>query len=72
MSEKNYKRDIQRAAIVGKVANIHGVSKRFVRMVINDERKSEEVLNTYMALQEKISETENALLKAVKAAVPFN
>jgi uridine phosphorylase len=72
MSEKIYKRDIGRAAIVAKVANIHGVSKRFVRMVINDERKSEQVMNTYMALQETLSETENLLLKAVKEAVPFN
>lgn len=72
MAEKKYKRDIERACIVEKVANITGYKKDTVRKVIRDERKNETILTAYMEIKESLTATENSLLKAVKEAVPFN
>lgn len=60
-------RDTVNAARVHRVAEMAGVSKRYVRMVIKGKRENEQVLRAYMEL----AEGENALLEAVKELVPF-
>lgn len=69
--KKQYKRDTEQAAIAIKTARITGVSDRYVRMVINEDRENETVVNVYMALQEAEQEIENKLLKTVKEMHPF-
>lgn len=62
------KRDAVLASRVKKTAKITGVSDRQVRRVINGESKNEEILSTYMFIQEG----ENKLLREAKLLVPFN
>lgn len=70
-TEKNKIRDAENAAIVKRVADIHGVSERYVNMVRNGERENEAIMNSYMELKESIHE-KSALLKAVNTLVPFS
>ncbi len=62
------KRDAVLTSRVKKTAEITGVSNRYVRMIINGERQNEDVLSTYMFIQEG----ENKLLREAKLLVPFN
>lgn len=62
------KRDAVLTSRVKKTAKITGVSDRYVRMIINGERTNDEVLSTYMFIQEG----ENKLLQQAKLLVPFN
>lgn len=50
------------------VAEMHGVSKRYVNMVIEGVRINENILTSYM----QIKEGKTILIDAVKKAVPFN
>ena len=45
-----------------------GVSPRYVRMVLADTRKNDNVLYCFMELEER----ENLLRKEVKSLIPFN
>lgn len=65
--QKSNKRNTEQAAIVQKTAKLMGVSKRYVRMVLNGERNNEGVMTCYM----EILERDNALLNAVKELIPF-
>lgn len=49
------------------VAQIHNVSPRYVRYVLNGDRENKKILATYM----EIVEQDNLLLEAVKKAVPL-
>ena len=62
------KRDVVRAALIKKTAEIMGVSPRYVRMVLADTRKNDNVLYCFMELEER----ENLLLQEVKSLIPFN
>jgi hypothetical protein len=64
---KMAKRNAALAARVNKTADITGVSKDFVRKVINGERENETVFSVYMSLYEG----ENELVKEVKKLVPM-
>lgn len=68
MMEKTISHDPQRTWIVAKTAAIHGVSKRYVYMVIKGEKENDAVFATYMDLLEG----SNDLLKAVEQLVPFS
>ena len=59
--------DPQRPYLVKRTADIHRVSKRYVYMILNGERENEEIFTTYMELLEG----SDALIEAVKKAVPF-
>lgn len=48
------------------VAQVHGVSPRYVRMVISGDRQNEAILETYM----EIVEQDNILLQKVSTAIP--
>lgn len=65
--QKSNKRNTEQAAIIQKTAKLMGVSKRYVRMVLNGERNNEGVMTCYM----EILERDNALLNAVKELIPF-
>jgi hypothetical protein len=58
---------VKRKDVARLVAEVHGVSPRYVRMVMNAERENEAIIETYM----QIVEQDNALLQAVKKAVPL-
>ncbi len=62
------KRVSEIAARVERTAELAGVTKRYVRLVINGDRKNQNVLSIYMELQER----ENLLIQDVKELVPFN
>lgn len=62
------KRDNRKAFIVSEVADKHGVSARYVYMVLSGERENEQILSDYLA----IYQSTNLLLEAVKKAIPFN
>ncbi len=64
----NSRYDAQKTWIVAKTAAIHGVSKRYVYMVIKGDREDDAVFTTYMDLLEG----SNDLLNAVEQLVPFN
>lgn len=61
------KRKIQEE-IVEIIASKHGVSDRYVRMVISGERNNELIFSDYMFYKQE----HNLLLNAVKNLVPFN
>ena len=65
---KQNKRDVERAATIKKTAELVGVSKRYVRMVMDGDRESETVTTVFMEL----TEGKNALLEEVKKLIPFN
>lgn len=48
------------------VAQVHGVSPRYVRMVMAGERTNEEILATYMEMVEQ----DNLLIQSLATAVP--
>lgn len=54
--------------IVQLLADKHGVTKRYVQMVIQGDRKNEEILADYLTYKE----SHNLLLAAVLKAVPFD
>lgn len=58
---------VKRRDVARLVAEVHGVSPRYVRMVMNAERENEAIIETYM----QIVEQDNALLQAVREAVPL-
>lgn len=65
---KTNKRDTERAAIILKTADLHKISKRQVRRILDGENQNKEVLETFMFL----SEGQNKLVEAAKKLVPFN
>lgn len=70
---KTKPKDNQRALIVKKVAEKHGVTPAYVYMILSGERDNEEIFADYMELKENIKAVlENALLNEVKNLVPFN
>lgn len=60
-------RDALTAAMVKKTASITGVSERSVYRVLEGSQKNEDVLSTYMFLQEG----DNLLLQSAKQLIPF-
>lgn len=64
---KKQKRDSRKAFIVKELAEKHGVTTRYVYMVLDGERDSERILSDYLELYQGT----NKLLEAVKKAVPF-
>jgi hypothetical protein len=62
------KRDNRKAFIVAEIADKHGVSTRYVYMVLAGSRDNEQILSDYLA----VHESTNLLLAAVKNACPFN
>ncbi|MFL5808078.1 MAG: hypothetical protein ACJ749_01075 [Flavisolibacter sp.] len=68
-------RDPEKTSRVRKVAQITGVSTRTVYRVIDGDvttQKREEILTTYMELQEGENQVyENLLIKAVQKEVPL-
>lgn len=65
------KRDIEEAAIVVKTARLCGVSKRYVRMVRNNDRTNEKVLSVYMGYLEETLKMDNKMIDVVKELVPI-
>lgn len=65
--EKTTAYDPMKPFLVQKVADMHGVSKAYVYMILNCERENEEIFSSYMELLEGT----NNLLEAVKKAVPL-
>lgn len=61
-------RDVKRAALVKKTAELMGVSQRYVNMVLAGERDNDCIIACYMELLEG----ENLLLEKVRQLVPFN
>jgi len=66
--DKKRKRSAIKAAMVQKTAEIAGVDTDTVYAVINGTRNNEEVMTTYMFLQDG----ENKLMQVVKSLVPFD
>ena len=64
---KSYSRNIERAALIQKTADITGVSVRHVRRVLESEKKNETIVEVYMTL----SELSNQLVDEVKRIVPI-
>ena len=64
-------RDNQEAFLVEEVATKTGYSKRYIRMVIRNERKNEYIMSVYMLLLEDVEKAKDGLLAAVKELVPF-
>lgn len=50
------------------VAGIHGVSSRYVRMVMNGDEDNEKVFSTVM----QYLEGKNLLIETIKETIPFN
>ncbi len=69
---QNRHRSKRRAAIVERTAEITGVSKRYVNLVMAGERNNDHVELVFMELKEGFTETENTLVEAAKKLVPFN
>ncbi len=65
--DKKGKRDAHHASIVQKVAEIAGVSERYVYMVLKGDRVNDNIMLVYMELEEGA----NKLVAAVKKLVPF-
>lgn len=63
--EKPNESAIIRKDVVSLVAQVHGVSPRYVRYIINGERENEEIMATYM----EIVEQDNLLVQNVKNAI---
>lgn len=69
---KQRTKDNQRALIVKKVAERHGVTPAFVYMVTDGTKQNEAILSDYMETYEKINDVfDNELLKAVNKLSPF-
>lgn len=65
--EKKHKPITKRRDVAALVAQIHGVSERYVRYVVAGERENEKIMESYMT----IIEQDNKLLQAVRKAVPL-
>ncbi len=66
-SEKTMAYDPIKPFLVDRVADMKGVSKRYIYMVLSGDREDEEILTCYMTLLEGA----NNLLEQVKTAVPL-
>lgn len=70
------KRSNQRGFLVSKLAAKHGVTKRYVYMVVRGDRQNDDLFADYMELKEIADNIEklqdNPLMEAVMATVPFN
>ena len=66
--EKTKEINIKRRDVAALVADIHKVSARYVRYVIDGDRENEAIMATYM----EIVEQDNLLLNAVRKAVPLD
>ncbi len=66
-------REVFRALIIKKTAEIEGVSPSSVRRVMNDKQNNNAVFYTYLVLQEKVKYAieEAKLLSAVNKLIPF-
>lgn len=64
---KNGNMVVKRRDVASLVAQIHGVTPRYVRMVMNGERENEAIVETYM----EIVEQDNLLLENIRKAVPL-
>ena len=67
MYMKTKKRDVHKASLVKKTADICGVSESYVYKILDCDRDNENVMATYMTLMQG----ENQLLEEVKKLVPF-
>lgn len=61
------KRDTFRAALIQQTAEKTGFSKRYVRYVLENDRRNENVMSVYMTLLEGT----NHLIREVERIVPF-
>lgn len=66
------KRSSQTASIVERISLIHKKSKRQVYRIISGEQTNDEVLSSFMFMQEGVDGLNNELLEAVKKLVPIN
>jgi len=62
-----FKRDTQREALIAQTARITGYTKRYVKYVLEGQRRNEMVMSVYMTLLE----ASNSILKEVKRLIPF-
>lgn len=70
---KQRTKDNLRALIVKKVAERHGVTPAYVYMVTDGTKTNEEILLSYMELEESVKDVfDNQLLKEVNALAPFD
>ena len=69
---QNRGRSKRRAAIVERTAEITGVTKRYVNLVMAGNRNNDHVALVFMELKEGFTETENNLVETAKKLVPFN
>lgn len=67
-NNKTTKKDSQNSFIVKKVAELHGVTPRYVNYILEGKRKNDEIFMTYM----DIYEGTNTLVEEVKKLIPFN
>lgn len=67
-ANKTIARDPQRADLVKKVADIHGVSTQYIYQILKCQRENEEIFSTYMFLLQE----GNALVEAARQMVPFS
>lgn len=66
-SRKQQRKKKIQEQVVKILARKHGVGTRYVQLVIQDEKKSPEILADYI----EYKQGENLLLKAVEKSVPF-
>ena len=66
------KRDAQKAYIVKKLAEKHGLSTRHIYRIVDTGEHNEAVFADYMTMKETLHMPVNLLLKAVENLVPFN
>lgn len=60
---KTRPKDNQRALLVKKVAEKHGVTPRYIYQILNGDRENEEIFADYMELKEQVTALfKNALL----------
>ncbi|MEJ7821969.1 MAG: hypothetical protein WKF85_06585 [Chitinophagaceae bacterium] len=66
-------REVFKAVIIKKTAEIEGVSPSSVRRVMKDKQTNEHVFHTYLVLEEKFNESieETKLISAVNKLIPF-
>lgn len=64
---KPTKKQVKRRDVARLVAQVHGVTPRYVRMVMNGERENEAIMDTFM----EIVEQDNMLLEAIQKAAPI-
>ena len=63
-----YQNRKKRDEVASIIAAIHGVSARYVRMVINGEKQNDQILIDYL----NYNVGKNRLIDAIKKEVPFN